>query len=142
LKVLFVLGFPNSFPGAGWTRTGFFADKWSKKGHMVEVLGAFSYKAFSKRGVKRLSNINIFNINFNIGLTYPLVFILKTPISFAVSTLVLLSRKPNVAIVSVLTGDVGLYEISIMSPTMKKVCETKCRPRSELAITVIWTCQK
>jgi len=42
LKILFVLGCPNPFPGAGWTRIGFFAEIWSNKGHKVDVLGAFS----------------------------------------------------------------------------------------------------
>jgi len=69
MKVLFFLGFPNPFPGAGWTRVGFFADQWSRKGHIIEVLGAFSYKAFSKKGVKRLNNINISNLTFN--MTHP-----------------------------------------------------------------------
>jgi glycosyltransferase involved in cell wall biosynthesis len=121
MKVLFFLGFPNPFPGAGWTRVGFFADQWSRKGHIIEVLGAFSYKAFSKRGVKRLNNINIFNLTFNMGLTQPLVFILDTLISFAVSILVLLSRKPNLAIVSVPAGDVGLGVIIAC-----KITRTKC----------------
>jgi hypothetical protein len=65
MKILSVLGFANPFVGAGWTRISFFADQWSRKGHIIEVLGAFSHKAFSKRGVKRLSNINIFNLIFN-----------------------------------------------------------------------------
>jgi len=121
MKILFVLGFANPFAGAGWTRIGFFADQWSRKGHTIEVLGAFSYKAFSKKGVKRLSNINIFNIIFNMGLTHPLVFILNALISFIVSTSALLSRKPNVAIVSVPTGDVGLGAIIAC-----KLTRTKC----------------
>jgi len=121
MKILFVLGFANPFAGAGWTRIGFFADQWSRKGHTIEVLGAFSYKAFSKRGVKRLSNVNIFNIIFNMGLTHPLVFILNTLISFAVSIFALLSRKPAVAIVSVPSGDVGVGSILAC-----KLIRTKC----------------
>ena len=108
MKILFVLGFPNPFPGAGWSRIGFFAKDWSGKGHVVEALGAFSYKAFRKRGAKKLNNINIFNLTFNMGLTHPLIFILNSLISFAVSTLLLISRRPNAAIVSVPTGDVGI----------------------------------
>jgi len=121
LKILFVLGFPNPFPGAGWTRIGFFAEDWSRKEHAVEVLGAFSYKAFHKRGVKRMGGINVFNLIFNVGLTHPLIFILNTLISFAVSTLTLLSRKPNVAIVSVPTGDVGLGALMAC-----KLTKTRC----------------
>jgi len=47
LKVLFVLGFPNPFPGAGWTRIGFLAEDWSKKGHSIKVVGAFNFPMFS-----------------------------------------------------------------------------------------------
>ena len=36
MKILFILGFANPFAGAGWTRIGFFADKWSRKGHAIE----------------------------------------------------------------------------------------------------------
>ncbi|MGB9693708.1 MAG: hypothetical protein ACPLYF_02580 [Fervidobacterium sp.] len=108
MKLLFVLGFANPFPGAGWTRIGFLAEDSSRKGHTTEVLGAFSFKAFSKRGVKKVGGINIFNIIFNMSLTHPIAFILNTLISFAVSTPVLLSRKSNVAIVSVPTGDIGI----------------------------------
>jgi hypothetical protein len=49
MKILLVLGFANPFAGASWTRIGFFADQWSRKGHIIEVLGAFSYKAFSSQ---------------------------------------------------------------------------------------------
>ncbi|MCK4478259.1 glycosyltransferase family 4 protein [Candidatus Bathyarchaeota archaeon] len=108
MKVLFVLGFPNPFPGAGWTRIGFFANAWSKKSRSVEVLGAFSYKSFQKKGVRKLGEVNLFNLVFNMCLTHPLIFILNSFISFMVSTLFLRARKPNVVIVSVPSGDVGL----------------------------------
>ena len=108
MKILFVLGFPNPFPGAAWTRIGFFAKDWSKKGHSVEVLGAFSYKTLRKRGVKRMGRINIFNLVFNIGLIHPLIFTLNSIISFIVSTFFLLAKKPNVAVVSVPSGAAGL----------------------------------
>lgn len=70
MKILFILVFPSLFPDAGWTRIGFFANAWSKKGHLVEVLGAFSYREFKKRGTKRVGNINIFNLTFNMGLAH------------------------------------------------------------------------
>jgi len=108
LRILFVLGHPNPFPGAAWTRIGFLAKDWSKKGHSVEVLGAFSYKSLRKRGVKRMGRINIFNIVFNMGLLHPLIFTLNSIISFIVSTFFLLAKKPNVAVVSVPSGDAGL----------------------------------
>jgi len=50
MKIPFVLGFPNPFPGAGWTRIGFFAKDWSNKGHAIEVQGAFSHTLLQKKG--------------------------------------------------------------------------------------------
>jgi colanic acid biosynthesis glycosyl transferase WcaI len=108
LKILFVLGFPNPSIGADWTRIGFFADAWSKKGHSIEILGAFSYKSLQKRGIKRLSEANAFNLIYNMNLTHPSIFTLNSIISFLISTLFLTARKPNVVIVSVPSGDVGL----------------------------------
>jgi len=108
LKILFVLGFPNPFPGAAWTRIGFFAKDWSKKGHSVEVLGTFTYTTLQKRGSRKFSKVNIFNLIFHMDLNHPLVFTLNSIISFLVSTLFLLAKKPNITLVSVPTGDAGL----------------------------------
>lgn len=108
MKILFALGFPNPFPGAGWTRIGFFADAWSKRGHSIEILGTFSYKSFQKRGIIKSGEVNIFNVIFNMHLNHLLVFALNSVISFIVSTLFLTAKKPNVVIVSVPTGDIGL----------------------------------
>ena len=111
MKILFVLGSPNPFPGAVWTRIGFFAKDWAKKGHSVEVLGAFSYKSLQRRGVRKSSGMKIFNLTFNMGLNHPLVFTLNSFISFIVSTLFLIARKPNAVIVSVPPGNIGLGTI-------------------------------
>jgi glycosyltransferase involved in cell wall biosynthesis len=108
LKILFVLGYPNPFPAAAWTRIGFFADAWAKMGHSVEVLGAFSYKSFQKRGAEKFGQVNIFNIIFNMGLDHPLVFTVNSMFSFIVSTLFLLAKKPDITVVSVPSGNVGL----------------------------------
>jgi len=108
LKILFVLGRPNPFPSASWTRIGFFAKDWSKKGHSVEVLGTFSYETLQKRGVGKIGQVKIFNLIFNMGLSHPLVFALNSIISFIVSTFFLLAKKPNVTVVSVPSGDAGL----------------------------------
>jgi len=79
MKILFVLGFANLFAGAGWTRIGFFADQWPRKGHMIEILGAFSYKAFSKRGVKRLNNIKHFQTRLQHGFVASINLYFKHP---------------------------------------------------------------
>jgi hypothetical protein len=44
LRILFFLGFANPFPGAGWTRIGFFAKYFKDKGHDVAVIGVFPEK--------------------------------------------------------------------------------------------------
>jgi len=49
MSILFVLGFPNPFPAAGWTRIGFFTKDCSKKRHKIEVLDAFNYYINFKR---------------------------------------------------------------------------------------------
>jgi glycosyltransferase involved in cell wall biosynthesis len=109
MKILLVLGFPNPFPGAGWTRIGFLAGNWSRRGHAVDVLGTFSYKSLRKRGVAKNGEINIFNLIFNMSLNHPLIFFtLNSITSLIVSTLFLAAKKPDVVIVSVPTGDVGL----------------------------------
>jgi glycosyltransferase involved in cell wall biosynthesis len=107
MKILFFLGLPNPSPGASWTRIGFFAKKLSEKGRIVEVLGSFSFRYFSDKGVRKHGNFNIFNLIFSIGLDHPLSFILNGIISFVVSTLFLVSRKPHLTVVSVPPGDVG-----------------------------------
>jgi glycosyltransferase involved in cell wall biosynthesis len=108
LKIALVLGFPNPFPGAGWTRIGFLAENWSKKRNLVEVLGAFTYKSFQQRGVRKCGEVNIFNIIFNMNLACPPVFVLNSFVSFLTSTLFLLARMPDIILVSVPSGDVAL----------------------------------
>ena len=78
MKILFVLGFPNPFGGAGFTRIGFFSEAWSKKRYSVEVLGTFSYKALQKRGTWKFGKVNIFNIIFRMELGLPLVFLFNS----------------------------------------------------------------
>lgn len=108
MKILFFLGFPNPSADAAWTRISFFANAWSREGCSVEVSGVFTYKSLQKRGVINSGNLNIFNFIFSIQITHSLIFAFNSFISFIVSTLVLIARKPSIAIVSVPTGDVGL----------------------------------
>jgi len=37
MKILFILGYPNPFPGAGWTRIGFFAKHFKDRRYNVAV---------------------------------------------------------------------------------------------------------
>ncbi|MEM2103443.1 MAG: glycosyltransferase family 4 protein [Candidatus Bathyarchaeia archaeon] len=121
MKILFFLGLPNPFPGAGWTRIGFFVDAWSKNGHSIEVLGTFTYKSFSKRGIRKMGNANIFNLIFNMGINHPAIFILNCLVSLITSTLFLSARKPDITMVSVPTGDSGVGVLIACTLT-----KTKC----------------
>lgn len=108
MKILFFLGFPNPSADAAWTRISFFANAWSKKGCSIEVSGVFTYKSLQKIGVRNSGNVNIFNLIFSMQLTHSLIFAFNSFMSFIVSTLLLVARKPSIAIVSVPAGDVGL----------------------------------
>jgi glycosyltransferase involved in cell wall biosynthesis len=130
LKILFILGFSNPFPGAGWTRIGFFAEAWSKKGHSVEVLGALDCRMFRKKGVQKIGKINIFDIILRIGSSHPLVFILNVTASLFISIIFLMVRKPNIVLVSVPPGDVGLGALLACQLTKTK-CIVDYRDRWE-----------
>jgi len=108
MRILFVLGFANPHPGAAWTRIGFFSRHWSNRGQLVEILGAFGYRSFHKKGVKKIDNVIILNIIPTIGLRHMLAFVLNALFSFIVSTFLLIFKKPNVVIVSLPPGSVGL----------------------------------
>jgi colanic acid biosynthesis glycosyl transferase WcaI len=108
MKILFFLGYPNPTADAAWTRISFFVNAWSKKGCSIEVSGVFTYKSLQKRGVRNSGNVNIFNLIFRMQLTHSLIFAFNSFMSFIVSTLLLIARKPSIAIVSVPAGDVGL----------------------------------
>lgn len=108
LKLLFILGYPNPFPGAGWARISFFAKIFSNKGYDVDVLGTFIYSALNKRHTKNFGKLRIFNIIFNMQNRHPFFFSINSILSFIVSTIFLLIRKPNIAIVSFPSGDVGI----------------------------------
>ena len=112
MKVLIILGLSNPSPGAAWTRIESFAENLSKKGHTVEVLGSFSYKHLSDRGIRKQGSFYIFNLIFNIGLDHPLSFTLNVIISFIVSALFFALKKPHLAIVSVPPGDVGFGSLA------------------------------
>lgn len=64
MRISFVLGFPNPFPGAGWTRIGFFAEDWSKRRHKVDVRGAFNCKSIQKEELENLVSSIRFRIRF------------------------------------------------------------------------------
>lgn len=108
MKVLLVLGHNIPFPGAAWTRVGYFADSWTKQGHEVSVLGTFSPKTISKRGVVNHKGVRIHNNIFSLDLDNPAVFIFNLLSAFVASTFFLLTKRPSVVVISFPRGDIGL----------------------------------
>ena len=106
MRIMFVLGFVLPFPGAAWTRISFFARKWSQRGHVVDVVGTFSFKALKEKGIKKIEGINVFNIIFNIGVKteHPLIVTLNNTLSLLILLFHLLIRRPKVVIISVPAG--------------------------------------
>jgi len=62
LKILFVLGSPNPFAGAGWARIGFFAKYFKDRGCYVTVVGIFSPKSLKMAGFKSWNGIPIYDV--------------------------------------------------------------------------------
>ncbi|MCC6004531.1 MAG: glycosyltransferase family 4 protein [Thermofilum sp.] len=111
MKVLFFLGFPNPFPGAGWTRIGFFAKYFKDRGYDVAVIGTFSPKSLGAIGFKSWKGVSIYNVvpTFWVENTFSLVFNVLS--SMIVLPIIFLILRPKVVVISLPTGEpaVGAY---------------------------------
>ena len=110
IKLSICLGYPNPFPGAAWTRIGFFAENWSKKGFDIDVLGTFTPRTLHQRGSKLFGcKTSIFNIIYTVYLgSHPFSFVINSLSAFLASTIFFIVKRPGVVLVSVPAGDVGL----------------------------------
>ncbi|MCW4029669.1 MAG: glycosyltransferase family 4 protein [Candidatus Bathyarchaeota archaeon] len=109
MKVSLILGFPNPFAGAAWTRIHFFANDWSGQGHKIDVLGTFTPSTLKQAGSNSSSpNIGIYNLAFYISSHSPFIFALNCVSSFFSSFFFLGIKKPDVVVISVPPGDVGI----------------------------------
>lgn len=136
MRVLFFLGFPNPFPGAGWTRIGFFSNYFVMRGHAVIVLGAFSYKSMNTAGAKNEGQIGLRNVIFTLGLRHPLAFLLNMASSFVTSTIFLVVWKPKVVIVALPRGDTGLGCIAASFFLRKKIIIDYCDEWEDYALSL------
>lgn len=111
VKILFFLGFPNPFPGAAWTRIGFFAHYFKSKGHKIDVAGVFSPRSLDKAGSTCWNGVNIYNICPTFWIENIFSFFFNILFSFIVFPLFLLSLRPDLIIISVPSGEpaVGVY---------------------------------
>ncbi len=62
MNILFMLFLPNPHSGAAWTRIGFLADYFIKKGNNVTVSGTFNPFIGEKSGRYKLNGIQILNV--------------------------------------------------------------------------------
>jgi len=108
VRITFFLDNPHPTPGAPWTRISSFAKAFVAKGYDVDIVGVFSPKSLKEKGVKRLSNINILNLVFKLSSNNPLLFLFNLVVSLIMSTILLIVRRPRIAIVSFPNGDSSL----------------------------------
>jgi glycosyltransferase involved in cell wall biosynthesis len=111
LKALFFLGFANPFPGAGWTRIGFFAKHFKDRGYKVAVVGIFSPKSLKMAGFKSWKGIPIYNVipTFWAENIFSLAFNVLS--SMILAPIIFLILKPKVVVISLPSGEpaVGAY---------------------------------
>jgi glycosyltransferase involved in cell wall biosynthesis len=107
-KILFVLGLQNPFSGAAYTRVGFFAENFARRGCKSSILGTFDPKSFIRPSIKQQGKVTLLNLVPNIGLDHPVFFATNILFSFLWSTFFLALKKPDAVMVSFPTGDVGL----------------------------------
>jgi glycosyltransferase involved in cell wall biosynthesis len=111
LRILFFLGFANPFPGAGWTRIGFFAKHFKDRGYDVAVVGIFSPKSLRMAGFKRWKGIPIYNgiPTFWVESIFSLAFNVLS--SMILAPIIFLALRPRIVIISLPSGEpsVGAY---------------------------------
>jgi glycosyltransferase involved in cell wall biosynthesis len=111
MKILFFLGSVNPFPGAGWTRIGFFAKYFKDRGYDVAVIGIFSPKSLKMAGFKSWREIPLYNVipTFWTENIFSLVFNVFSSIILA--PIIFLILRPKVVVISLPSGEpsVGAY---------------------------------
>jgi glycosyltransferase involved in cell wall biosynthesis len=111
LKILFFLGSANPFPGAGWTRIGFFTKYFKDRGYDVTVVGIFSPKSLDAAGFKSWNEISIYNVipTFWAENIFSLVFNVFSSIILA--PIIFLVLRPKVVVISLPSGEpaIGAY---------------------------------
>ena len=112
MKILFVLGYSNPRPSAAWERIKTFTEVWALKGHSVEILGTFDVTNLKKSGIDSCRGITLLNFipwvarmrmrRISIALFINLFS------SFFITSIVLFLKRPDIVVISVPTGDIGI----------------------------------
>ncbi|MHA1596622.1 MAG: glycosyltransferase family 4 protein [Candidatus Asgardarchaeia archaeon] len=111
MNVVFFLGFSNPFPGAAWTRIGFFAEYLKSKGLNVSVVGRFSPRRFREAGSTLWRGVRIFNLCPIVLAENLLSLAFNVISSLVVLPMIFLILRPDVVIISVPSGEpiIGAY---------------------------------
>lgn len=111
LKILFILLIPIPFPGAAWSRVGFFAKYLSSNSFNVRICGAFTPKSLRRAGRSRWNGIDIINCFPTLSLPNPFSSVINGIFSLIVSFFILAYLRPDYVLVSVpSTGNpIGCY---------------------------------
>ena len=101
MKILFFLGLTLPSTDAAWTRIGFFAAYFQRRGLIADVVGVFPTGSLGKAGLKIWDNVRIFNICPTINIKN--IFFRLLNIFSQVMTLfpLLLFLSPEVVIISI-----------------------------------------
>ena len=121
LKVLFVLHYPNPFPGASWTRISFFAQFLKDKGHQVSINGAFSLKTLKKFGIINWHGLKLYNLTAIILLNNIFSLMFNILSSVLTTFLMIIFNRPDVIVISVPMGDTALGSCFVSSLLRKKI---------------------
>jgi glycosyltransferase involved in cell wall biosynthesis len=111
LKILFILLIPIPFPGAAWSRVGFFAKYLSNNSFDVRICGAFTPKSLRRAGRSRWNGIDLINCFPTLALPNPLSSVMNGIFSLIISFFILAYLRPDYVLVSVpSTGNpIGCY---------------------------------
>ncbi len=103
MRVLFVLGYPNPFPGAAWSRVAAFARNLAAAGDRVDVLGLVSPANLFRAGVRGTDGVRLLNLCPGFADPRGIPAALGVALSLAAVPLVRL-LQPDVVVLSVPTG--------------------------------------
>ena len=121
MKILFTIGFPAPFAGAGWRRVSYFTSYLSKKGHATVVLSGMNLSNLRKAKKVEVGRTSVFNVLPTILLTQPVAGPLNVLLSFLFSLIFILLQKPDIIILSVPPGEPALGAFMARKLLRKKV---------------------
>ena len=112
MKILFVLGYSNPRPSAAWERIKTFTEVWALKGHSVEILGTFDVTNLKKSGIDSCRGITLLNFIPWVARMrmrrIPIALFINLFSSFFITSIVLFLKRPDIVVISVPTGDIGI----------------------------------